>query len=333
MKKNIFFVLILLFSTHLAKAQFWEWDVTVNTFADNREYFSEYNHAQTILAGRLDLEAGLKVDSFNRLRAGIDYLHEYGSPNRADQYNLRLYFSHSKPQSKIFLGIFPRQNKLDYPLAMLTDTLTYFRPLMEGGWGELSGEWGYQRFWIDWTSRQTDTIRETFLFGFSGRFQLNAFYLEHHFLMHHFAGAAKPVPDDHIRDNGGLHTALGTNLSRLSLLDSLCLQAGLLMGIDRTRGIGQWNYPKGLLAEFYAKYRRFGLRNTYYHGKAQDLMWGDLFYTADKYNRLDLFVIPVISNFVDNHVQFSMHFIDGEVNFSQQIIFIIALNESRKVRR
>lgn len=315
-----FFYLVILFGSlaFTATAQTFEGNINLHTFADNREYMNSNRFSQTIFGARLSPELGLLIDSVHRIRIGFNALHEFGSSDFTRAIDPVIYYQYQDKRWDFYMGVFPRLNVLDdYPRAIFKDTLAYYRPNVEGMLVKLNTRSGHEKVWIDWTSRQTDLDRETFLFGFSGYYKKGLFFTSHHAMMFHNAGPGISIPGDHIQDNGAASLKLGVDLSELTALDSLTFNTGGLMSFERTRSVSDWETPAGLLFEMHAGYKRFGLTSSLYLGEGHNLIYGDQFYTAKEYNRTDLSFTPIRNKRIEGKFTLSLHFLEGEVDNQQ----------------
>jgi len=323
--KTIGVVILILSLTTSVKSQVLEGDINYFGFMDNREYARSGRFSQTIFGNRLATEIGLKLDSFNRFRVGFNALYEFGSQKNtfADKIQPTVYFEHQKNNWNFFIGSFPRLNLLDqYPRALLKDTLNYYRPNVEGMLVKYETKKFKEIVWLDWTSRQTNIDKETFLFGFMGKYQTGKFFIAHHAYMFHNAGAAIPIPGDFLQDNGAITAELGLDFSKNSKLDSLTFSLGALMSIDRTRAFSSgFDTPLGLISNLYASYKKFSVQNTFYAGQRHNILFGDQFYTAKNYDRLDLGYTPIKYKNLEGKFVFSYHFADGK-NDNQQAFFL-----------
>jgi len=318
-------------STHVSGQQL-EWLIGVDGFLDNREYYNSVQIPQTMFGSGLSFEVGGNYDQLHRLRAGIHYIYEFGSEPDAIKLLPTIYYQLTYKPFNFFIGAFPRRELLDYPLALLTDTLNYYRPNIEGSYLRYNWDWGYQNIFIDWTSRQTDTEFERFMIGFSGRFNYRFLYFSHHFLMGHFARSRIPPHDFHLRDNGGFDVNLGVDLSGITFFDTLSFSAGALVSLDRIRHVYEgYETPAGLLAQLLMSYKGVGLEGTYYRGQGHEFLYGDSFYKATEYGRMDLFWQPFNKTNVRGKVVFSIHFIEQTIDYSQQIIVSIDIGSNRTI--
>lgn len=314
-------------------AQQLEWAAGIDGFLDNREYYS-IDQPQSMLGSRAKVEVGASLDQTHRLMFGIDYLYEFGQRPGSHSPGITLYYQYYSEHTDFRIGAFPRTPLLDYPLALLSDTLRYYRPNMEGAYLGFRGDWGRQQFFIDWTSLKTSQDYEKFIFGFSGRLQKGSFFLDHHFLMGHFADRGITDQDLHIRDNGGFFLNMGTALTNVAFLDSLTFSLGTMVSLDRIRGVDDgWQTPAGFLSMFSARYRWLGIHGLYYGGKGHTFLYGDPFYRLKQYGRVDLFYAPFEKGAVQLKFVVGFHFTADQVDYSQQILLSMNLNGSKLIRK
>jgi hypothetical protein len=299
-----------------AHAQQLEWKTGFFGFFDNREYFNTFIIPQTIGGANISAEAGFAVNANSRFRAGLSYTYEYGSKGDYLLPDVILYYKGEWKPFTFYIGSFPRYQLISQPLALLTDTLLYYRPMVEGMFLEYRRFWGSQNIWLDWTSRQTDTKRETFLIGATGRIHKGLFLWQHHFLMYHFAGPAIDIPGDHIRDNGGFSAMPGLNLGNLLGLDTLIFSTGFLMSYDQLRHVYDVRFMWGSLTDLEISHRGFGLHGVYYRGDGQVFLYGDGFYKSSSYGRADVYYQKTWEDKISGKLTFSFHFLPGNLDLS-----------------
>jgi hypothetical protein len=329
--KNLTAFLSLVLLSLVATSQNFEWKAGFHGFFDNREYFNEYTDPQTIFGSRISVEGGFAVNEYNRFKAGIDYLYEFGSKGDLIAPDFIMYYNGQLKYINFYIGAFPRRNLIDHPLILLKDTLEYFRPNIEGMFLEFKTGMFYHNVWIDWTSRQTNTKRETFLIGGEGMIRKNIFFYRHNFIMYHYASPAISVPDDHIRDNGGLTASIGVDLSSKIPLDSLMAASGIAVSYDRIRNKYDFNFPVGWLSKLMVVHKGFGINGLYYNGDRQILLYGEGFYKSQQYGRLDLFYESNNSRKIRGKLQFSFHFIPGTINSSQSFTVYLCLDGKKRL--
>lgn len=336
--KKIYFVLLsVLLSATALKAQVLEGNFNLFSFMDNREYLNSGRFSQTIFGNRISPEIGLKLDSNNRIRVGFNALYEFGSQNNTfvDQISPVIYYEYQQKEWNFFIGSFPRLNLLtDYPRALLKDTLNYYRPNIEGMLVKYETPKFREIIWLDWTSRQTKVDKETFLFGFSGKYKPGLIFINHHAFLFHNAGTAIPNPAESLQDNGAVSAEIGADLSYKTFLDSLTISAGGMMSIERTRAVSSsFNTPKGFTSNLYASYKRLSIQNTFYSGEGHFIIYGDTFYDAKNYDRVDLGFTAIKGKKLEGKFVFTYHFADGIIDNQQAFFLRYNINYAKSLKR
>jgi len=320
MKKllTILFVLI----TFLGNSQDFEYQVLFEGIGDNREYFNDIAYPQTILGARGAFEVGVKFDN-HRIRGGLSQLLEFGSDIDAQIPKLTLYYQFKNDKNEFLFGAFPRRDKIDFPLAMLTDTLLYYRPNIEGMFSELHWEWGRQNAFIDWISRQTDYNSEIFTAGTSGEIFVQNLFLQNYILMTHDAVPIIRTADTHIEDYLGFALQAGIRTRENSAFDGY-IKAGVLGSSFRQRSVtdGYIN-AASFFAEAKGRYKVFGIKSVLSSGGSHKFAYGDLFYRAKNYSRTDAIWYFINHEKVKGVFNLSFHVIDWkELNMQQQLSVI-----------
>lgn len=328
---SIFLVLFALFQFQNVFNQEIIWHSGIHNFFDNREYFNNYVQPQSMLGTRVFGDIGLATDKNSQFCAGVNILQEYGASFNSQNIKPVLYFKHTSNNAQVNMGAFPRRELISLPYVLQTDTFQYYRPNVEGIFIKFFSSNSYQKLWLDWTSRQTNFNRETFLIGATGKVNSNILFFRYDFLMYHYAGTAIPDTNDHIRDNGGFVLSGGLNLSNYTALDSLTISSGLTMSYDQLRNVYNIDYRFGSITEILGTYKGHGIRSTTYFGEGQTQMVGDGLYSAKFYSRLDLFISLFRKSRVKSRVEFSLHFLPEVVDVSQQ--FVIYLDFGGRVRQ
>jgi hypothetical protein len=95
---------------------------------------------------------------------------------------------------------------------------------------------------------------------------------------------------------------------------------GGMRSFERLRNVTGWQTPTGLLLDLHAEYRRFGVANTFYLGQGHNLIYGDPFYTAKRYNRVDLSWAPILLRNIEGRFVFTFHFVEGVVDNQQAFL-------------
>lgn len=299
-----------------------EYKITFEGIGDNREFFSRKAMSQTILGSRGAFEAGVVMDN-HRMRAGLSQLFEFGSDPADHKPKLILYYQFSDETKNFLFGSFPRQGTIRFPLAMLTDTLLYYRPNIEGMFGEFRWDWGRQNGFVDWVSRKTEVKRENFMAGFSGEVFLKNLFLQNHLLLFHDAHAAIRVPGDHIRDYLGYALQAGIRTSEGSALSGH-LKAGVLGSSFRERSITDgFIHATSLFAEAKGRYKNYGIKSVLSTGDGHRFVYGDLFYRLKNYWRTDLIWYFINHEKVKGRFNLSFHLLEWNDLDQQQQLSIV----------
>lgn len=320
---------LIVVSIVIVNGQVPSWRVGLFTFFDNIEFGgSELKIPQTMSGVRISPVGGLTWDSVHTIHAGIDLLHEFGSKTAIDNFYPLIYYELNRQPFRFIMGAFPKPDELrDYPRLFFQDSVGYYRPDMNGVFWEYRRKKGYVDIWLDWTGRQSETVRETFLAGLSGRYNHGILYARYYGYMFHFAGAKNPVVSEAYHDNMLSLASVGIDLSGRTFLTGLEANAGWVGAAERSRADNTgWILMSGFLAEARAEYKFIGIFNTFYTGSRLmyfynthniDLYWGDPVFRAGTYNRSDLYLRFYNSNTVSVDVTYSLHFLEHTVYHEQ----------------
>lgn len=317
-------VVILLLIAGRGFSQKLEYDVLFHGIGDNREYFSGVANSQTILGERTSVVVGTTLEEKHKFRIGLSHLFEFGSEIDDQQPKLTAYYHYSDAQAEFYFGAFPRMGLIDFPLALITDTFLYYRPNIEGLYGKYNWDWGHQSGFVDWTSHQTETKRETFMAGFSGEMRHQMIFFQNYITLFHYAGTALRPEGENIHDNLGAAFFLGSDLDQVLPMHNTYFKLGLLHSKYRERHVmdGYLN-STSLLAEFYGEVKQFALRSGLHFGEGHNMMNGDRFYDVDSYWRTDVIWRFISSKHVEGRFNLSFHLIEGnDLDQSQQLSLI-----------
>ncbi len=307
------------------------WQVGLFSFFDNTEFGqSAVKIPQTMSGVHFLPEVGLSWESTHSVNVGFDLLYEFGSSEVIDFFYPTAYYSYDRKPFRFLMGAFPRKTTIDnYPRLFFQDSISYYRPNINGVFWEFRKDKDYINLWLDWTGRMSTTTRETFFMGLSGRYNPGILYFQHFAYMYHFAGYSDPTVDEPYHDNGLLLTSLGIDLSGKTALTRLDVNAGWAVGLDRSRADQTgWVVHNGILIETTIEYKFIGIFNSFYNGDGQmdfyndhgnDLYWGDPVYRAGAYNRADLYVNFIKNKIVSTRFTYSLHFMESKVYHEQML--------------
>jgi hypothetical protein len=344
MKIPSWIIFFWLFFSLEAISQKINWKVDEFSFFDNTEFgHSKVQIPQTMAGTQIAPELGVTWDSLHMANAGINLLHEFGSAKVIDKFYLTAYYRLDRRPFTFIMGAFPRNYAIEkYPRIFFQDSIAYYRPNINGIFWEIHKNQNYFNVWLDWTSRQSLTAHEAFFMGFSGKYNLGKLYFQHFGYMFHFAGEMHPVVEEALHDNGMFLTSAGINLSGVTFFDILDINAGWVVGLERSRADNTgWLKHNGLLVETRIGYngiglvKGVGLFNSFYKGASQmtfyntlsnQLYWGDPVYRAKTYNRSDFYIDFVNNKVVDVKLVYSLHFLEDRMYHEQSLKVTFNLN-------
>ena len=320
MRYLITFFLIALATS--AKPQKLEYKVLFEGIGDNREFFNDLGYPQTILGTRSAFELGTSFDNHS-VRFGLSWLYEFGSQIN-DQIPVPIiYYQFKKNNNEFLLGSFPRKDKIDFPLAMLTDTLLYYRPTIECLYGKTGWKWGWQNAFIDWVSRTTEEKREIFTTGSSGEIFKNHLFLQNYILLTHQAKTTSDNQDEQISDFMGFALQAGVRTVENKSFSGY-FKGGVLNSQYRNRAENmKFKSATSFFAEACGKYKWFGLKAVLSAGAGHNFAYGDHFYRAHNYFRTDAICYFLNRENIKGRFNYSFHFIDWkDINQQQQLSII-----------
>ena len=283
-------------------------------------------------------QIGLSFEEKHLAFVGVDVLHEFGSYNPIDNYDIIAYYRFNGKPFDFYMGAFPRKLVLNhYPRMFFQDSVNNYRPVMNGFfWEYRSKKDDYFNVWLDWTGRQSFQTREAFFMGWSGRYNLGLFYCEHFIYMFHYASSMNPSISEPVNDNGLMLTSIGIDLAKIVNFDKLEINAGWSLGLERDRGSNEgWQNPQGFVSELKVEYKGAGLFNTIYFGDGQqvrynihknNLYWGDQAYRVAKYDRADFYYNFIKNNAVSVKLIYSLHFLEKKMFHEQSLYAIFNLD-------
>ena len=297
-------------------------------FLDNREYFNKYDEHQTFLGNRLFFFVSAQTDKDHSLNLGTDYTYEFGSEKNAYKPKLIANYEYNGSKINFIFGTFHRHNIIMYPNIMLSDSLNYYRPLIEGTRLKYKYNNGYQQLWLDWTGRQTDSTRESFLAGISGSYTINNFHFYNNILMYHHAKTKNNVQNYTIRDNGGASLMVGYAINISGFINTVFPVAGEFFSYDRQRGVYDIRTYYSTMFGCNVAFRNHLEFNAHYiTGDGQVMLYGEKIYRAKDYARFSFGYRPFYNKYPYTFFEFCLHLVDGEIDYSQMINVFISFNK------
>lgn len=326
-KKYILFSILLL-SSILALSQTFQYGIKFDGIGDNREFFSPYNEAETIMGSRIAFDLGAKIDSFNQFRAGLSYFYEFGSVLLEQNPQLILYYSVNKGPFVFKMGAYPRKENITFPHAILSEKYEYFNPTVDGLFFKYKRTNGDVNVFVDWVSRQDSVRREQFMAGIFGKQKAGSFLLEEYWYMFHNANRGVRLPGDHIEDYMGLCFLAGYDFSNNTPLDILSIKTGVLVSADRNRANGlDFAIKPSSYSEIVADYKGYGVEAYLKFGAQHSFYFGDQFYiNAERYIRTRFYFTPINYERIKGRFIWSLHFANGDMDNQQQFSLVYYIN-------
>lgn len=279
MKKTIQLLLFLFLSASML-AQHLDWKAGVNFFFDNTEFArSAYTTDQTMAGVNLSPEIGVKWSTENTVFAGVNVLKKLGSASFSNNIQLLTYYQFQDKKTIFRAGAFLKENLLDdYSNFFFQDSITYYRPTIQGLYLKKGDKKHFVKLWLDWTGLQSDTIRESFFLGTSAYQQLNDhFFFDFQSYVFHYANTQPAHPEQNVCDNILAQLSAGYHYKNQSGLNKLIFSAGILAGFERNRKWkDDYSMPIGLVGKADLEYKEWGIENLLYAGEPRMKLYGSL---------------------------------------------------------
>jgi len=300
-------------------------NLKLHNFFDNREYFNNYTEDKTIFGFNAEGKINFLINETNSIKIGLNYLQEFGK-RRINTPDIIAFYEFNNKNFNITFGAFPFFDYIDQPLILFNDTLQYYKPIFEGIFLQYKNNNLSNNIWIDWVQKQDTNKKETFIIGSTFKFSKKWFNYRHDLQFLHKALPLNPAPDEHIIDNGGLVSTLGINFHHwIKSFDTLTLNSGISISYYRERTITPLLFYYAFYSQFSANFKNFGLMVTYHNGDGHNLIFGDHFYFAKNYIRLDLFYKLNFERKIEFQLRGSFHFIEKKIDNSQLIKLVVKI--------
>lgn len=324
-KKGFFHILFLFITLLPGLAQKPVFYLGFDHILDNREYHTDYGYSQTIFGVRINPGAYVTFNSIHQIHAGINYMYEFGGKLLGVKPQIDLYYSYQSEKIDLFLGAFPRRDLVNYPLMVLTDTIKYYRPNMEGASIRYHNEWVSVHVWVDWINKVSNDIRESVLAGADLKLKSGAFYLKGITTRGHLARTTSADDKNHVRNEGSLLAMIGMDLAELCGIERFDLSSGRVSTFLHTyQGGYDWNH--GWLSQLDIRKGMFGVMGSWYMGDPCTLTYGDRLYNHGDYGRIDFYIDPFRNPHITSKIGWNLHWLPGDgLYHSQQLLIQINL--------
>ena len=325
-------ILLTILTISPLAAQEVEWSVDATVMLNNREGGDEYTPDQTFMFTRLAPEIGVSLfDGKHQLKGGMVWYQPMIDDMSGYKILPTLYYRYNRDDGwHVTTGMFPRSLMVERaPRYMWSDSLDYCQPNIRGAMAQVIKPAGYAELAVDWRQMQTDDQREAFTsmlntdWRVAGPFRLGA-----HLQYSHLAMSRLHAEEQHVNDDFIINPMAGLDLSHRTALDSLRLNAGAIIAMERNRGDNKWQRPAGFIATATARWRWIQLDESFYtgqglmplyplHGSLLNL--GDPYYRHKTYSRTDLMFHIVSNRYVDMTGSLVFHATNKMTGFWQQI--------------
>jgi len=317
------------------------WKAGINYFFDNTEFArSTITKDQTMTGIHFTPEIGLSWDSIHRIYIGTDLLKTSGSLNYIDAIQPIAYYQYQTAKSTLYVGAFPRAEVLsNYSDLFFQDSISYYRPTIQGLFWQMGGKNSFFNLWLDWTGHQTATVRETFFVGASAHKKFNHLFTDFQSYMFHFATTRPDTQNYGVCDNLLAHLSVGVDYSNKQGLDTLLFAVGILGGIEKDRKSNETYSPLGIVLRANAEYKGFGTQNTLYAGDTRmvlydkygtGLYWNNPFLRSNYYLESNWYLHVFRTQFVKGILALQLHYSEGKLMFEQVFTLKASLNNLSK---
>jgi hypothetical protein len=295
---------------------------------DNREFAnSKMAYSQTIMGTQYGVEADFFPVEGHHLRLGFNHFFEFGADIDEQKPKLTAYYLYDDRHTTFSFGAFPRSSLANqYPLALLTDTLLYYRPNIEGLLVRRSWRSGYEEAFVDWTGRQTVTRREAFMACAAGsQTVVGPLSFRHFMTLYHNALKSEEQSDVHIEDNFAIIAYMNCDFSAMLNMPAAYIRAGTFVSTFRERHISTFENAQSFFGELRMEIPHFFLNAVYSCGDGHHIIAGDRMYRARSYMRADTGWNFINLDKIKGHFNWSFHLVDGYLDHSQQLSLIYRL--------
>ena len=306
---------------------------------DNRESHTPLETSGTIFGIRLTPTVGVgyadSIVGSHRLLAGVSYIQPFGSRWRDARVHPTVYYQFAKRGFTLNFGFVPYKNMIQpLPDYLMSDSLRFFYPNIQGALLQYQSRWGHVEALADWRGMMKDSTREAFRLIGGGLFLYRQLYTGGYVQMNHLSHSEHQLG---VCDDVMANPLIGANLTSLTPLDTLYIQAGYLMSWQRDRVAHLSSVSHGLHAELGLRWRFIGMRSElYYGGNAMPLYsgygpllnQGDPKYQARLYSRTDVYLCMFHYRFATAYAAWNFIYTLGDgLSHRQEVIACFNLDE------
>lgn len=330
--------IIFLFSSIIsstAKAVEPKWKIGFKTIFDNREGNSRVTEAKTFFFTSFAPEIGLKFSAADFIYGGAVWNQPLENQVKNSKIIPTLYYRHDGRIWKFSFGMFPRtQLRQEMPGFLWCDSMAYFQPNIRGAMVQYFRPDVFFESYIDWRGIQSETTREAFNIVFHGEYNKKSLLYGVYAKMNHLATTRRPEQPQFVVDNFLFNPYLGYNSNKATILDTLVIKTGAILGMDRNRENNKWKVPYGFWLDLMGEWKFLGIKNSLYLGKklfslhnqfGNILYQGEPYFKNSFYDRLDIYAKIFSKNNVDLQAQLNFNFTNSGLMFYQRLMLSILI--------
>ena len=272
MRKWLYAILTLLLTAVPSVAQEVEWSIDASMVVNNREGGNDdYTPDQTFMFTRLAPELGISMfNGEHQLKGGVVWYQPMIDDLSGYKVLPTLYYRYNRPDGwHVTAGLMPRSLMVQRaPRYMWSDSLNYVQPNLRGVMAQLIKPAGYAEVAVDWRQMQTEHQREAFTVLFNTDWLVAApLRLGGHLQYSHLAKSISHAVGEYVNDDLLINPMAGLDFSHRTALDSLRVDAGAIITMERNRGEERWHNQAGFLATATARWHWLQLDETFYAGQ------------------------------------------------------------------
>jgi hypothetical protein len=334
MMKKFLIITFLLGFIGIVQAQGLFYNIRLTHYFDNREYNNPYADPQTLFGIRISPEMGWKkIDQegrYHQIKIGVHYLQPIGSQITVGQWDPIIYYQYQKKGNILHFGIIPYSKLIErIPLYVMSDSLSYVYPNINGALFQYKGDKGFFEGILDWRGAMSTQTREAFRIILKGRYYLNRFSIGGITFLNHLSNKAPNEPKDGVCDDYFISPEVGFHLDKNKIFDTTSIKISYIFASTRERITNTQFKAHGIGLELFVKWRFLALQNSVYLGNnllpfydkyGSGLHLGDSYYKASRYNRTSLMIYLIQKEFVTCSFSWNLHFIKGYPIGHQQLL-------------
>ena len=316
------------------------WSIDFATVFENREGSDKYLPSQTIFQTRLAPEVGLSfLDGAHSIVGGAVWTQPCNGDFEDYDISATVYYQYQSPMWRIAIGMFPR-TKLIEPMNPVewSDLKAYNEPNIRGVLLQFVHPNGFFEASIDWRSMQSATRREAFNANINGRWHpRSAIMTGGRAHLNHLAKSSSNNEDQSVNDDIMLNPFVAVDLAYCTPFDSLVIEAGPILQLERDRGDGHgWRTPAGVLINAVAEWNVFGIEEMFYAGQnlfplypkyGDKLNLGDPTFQSHVYSRTTLYAYIFRNQFMNLEGALDFHVARGATTFWQKIVLRVYIGD------